>query len=117
MTLDIEDIKTISLKPGQTLVVQIDIGSRSPSVVKKMFANTAAVLREAFPDENIGILVMPETHALTVVDTSDTVCSDCGYGPGNPREVNDTPKATQHEHFYGHKVKQPDAYDIAMKAV
>lgn len=67
MAIDIEDVKTLTLQPGQVLVVQID--TRPKEVVDRIMQQ----FKELFPDNKV--LVLDKGIKLAVIDSIDDVNS------------------------------------------
>ncbi len=74
MKIDVTDIKKVDLKPGETLVVSIEINpNMPPSRRKKHMQAVADVWRSVFPDPAINIVIMPDTASLSIISPSGTV--------------------------------------------
>lgn len=67
MKIEIEDIKTLSLKPGQLLLIQVD--PKLPlSKIKEYMKDVGQKFRSVIPNEEIKILVIGSGTSLSILD-------------------------------------------------
>lgn len=59
--IDIEDVKTLTLKPGQVLVLQTNL-----TVEKKVLETLYAHLEKLFPDNKV--MILDDRFQLLVID-------------------------------------------------
>lgn len=68
--MDIDSLKSVSLKPDDVLIVEVDVGMLPPSKATIHFQQIHEMLKESFPSNKIVIIPMHKVR-LSVVNFAD----------------------------------------------
>jgi hypothetical protein len=68
MKVDVADIQKMDLKPGQVLVISMDLGRMPPMRKRDQMTAMLKTMRSVIPDKSIHIVAIPSTTTFSIHD-------------------------------------------------
>lgn len=83
--MDDSTIKTLTVNPGDVLVVELDLGMMPQSAATRYIEQAKASIAEYFPDNKVMILPMHKSRISVVrfVDAPEDIVEDVEFTPSS----------------------------------